>query len=60
MLSDESGFKTFGSLKVTICVNFLEHSVHKISNFLRISACEWTMPNDFFAKKNHPKSFCNC
>ena len=51
MLSDGSGFKTFGALKVTICVNFLEHSVYKICNFLRISACQWTMPSGLFAKK---------
>ena len=60
MLSDGSGFKTFGALKVTICVNFLEHSVHKMSNFLRISACQWTMPSGLFAKKSHTKIFCSC
>ena len=60
MLSDGSGFKTFGALKVTICVNFLEHSVYKICNFLRISACQWTMPSGLFAKKSHTKIFCSC
>ena len=60
MLSAGSGSKMFGALKVTICVNFFELSVHKISNFLRISACQWTMPSGLFAKKNHPKFFCSC
>jgi hypothetical protein len=60
MLSAGSGSKTFGALKVTICVNFFELSVHKICNFLRISACQWTMPNGLFAKKNHTKIFCSC
>ena len=60
MLSDGSGFKTFGALKVSICVNFLEHSVYKICNFLRISACQWPMPSGLFAKKSHTKIFCSC
>ena len=60
MLSDGSGFKTFGALKVTICINFLEHSVYKICNFLRISACQWTMPSGLFAKKSQTKIFCSC
>ena len=60
MLSAGSGSKTFGALKVTICVNFFELSVHKMSNFLRISACQWTIPSGLFAKKNHTKSFCSC
>ena len=60
MSSVGSGSETFGALKVTIYVKFFELSVHKMSNFLRISACEWTMPNDFFAKKNHSKIFCSC
>ncbi len=53
MLSAGSGSKTFEALKVTICVNFFELSVHKMSNFLRISACQWTMPSGLFAKKIH-------
>ena len=60
MLSAGSGSKTFGALKVTICVNFFELSVHKMSNFLRISAFQWTMPSGLFAKKNHSKLFCSC
>jgi hypothetical protein len=60
MLSARSGSKTFGALKVTICVNFFELSVHKMSTFLRISACQWTIPSGLFAKKNHTKIFCSC
>ena len=60
MISVGSGSNTFGALKVTIYVNFFELSVHKMSNFLRISACQWTMPSDIFAKKNHTKTFCSC
>ena len=60
MLSAGSGSKMFGALKVTICVNFFELSVHKMSNFLRISACQWTMPSGLFAKKSHTKIFCSC
>ena len=60
ILSAGSGFKMFGALKVTICVNFFELSVHKRSNFLRISACQWTMPSGLFAKKSHPEFFCSC
>ena len=60
MLSAGSWSKTFGALKVTICVNFFELSVHKMSNFLRISACQWTIPSGLFAKKNHSKFFCSC
>ena len=54
MSSVGSGSETFGALKVTIYVKFFELSVHKMSNFLRISACQWTMPSGLFAKKNHP------
>ena len=60
MLSAGSGSKMFGALKVTICVNFFELSVHKMSNFLRISACQWTIPSGLFATKNHSKFFCSC
>ena len=60
MLSVESGSNMFGALKVTIYVKFFELSVHKMSTFLRISACKWTMPSGLFAKKNHPKFFCSC
>ena len=60
MWSAGSGSKTFAALKVTICVNFFELSIHKMSNFLRISACQWTKPSGLFAKKNHTKSFCSC
>ena len=38
MLSVGSGSKTFGALKVTILWQIFELSVHKISNFLHISA----------------------
>ena len=51
MLSVESGSNMFGALKVTIYVKFFELSVHKMSTFLRISACQWTMPSGLFAKK---------
>ena len=51
-----SGSKMIGALKVTIVCQIFELSVHKMSNFLRISACEWTMPNDFLLKKS-PKNF---
>ena len=51
MLSVESGSNMFGALTVTIYVNFFEFSVHKMSTFLRISACQWTMPSGLFAKK---------
>ena len=60
MLSVGSGSKTFGALKVTIYVKFFELSVHKMSTFLRISACQWTMPSGLFAKKGHTKFFCSC
>ena len=30
-----------------------------MSTFLRISACQWTMPSGLFAKKSHPKFFCS-
>ena len=40
MLSVGRGSKTSGALKVTIHVKFFELSVHKMSNFLRISACQ--------------------
>ena len=60
MLSVESGSNMFGALKVTIYVKFFELSVHKMSTFLRISACQWTMPSGLFAKRNHPKFFCSC
>ena len=60
MLSVESGSNMFGALKVTIYVKFFELSVHKMSTFLRISACQWTMPSGLFAKKSHPKFFCSC
>ena len=60
MLSAGSGSKTFGAIKVTICVNFFELSVHKMSNFLRISAFQWTMPSGLFAKKSHKKNFSSC
>ena len=60
MLSVGSGSKTFGALKVTIYVKFFKLSVHKMSTFLRISACQWTMPSGLFAKKNHSKFFCSC
>ena len=56
MLSAGCGSKMFGAIKVTICVNFSELSVHKMSNFLGISACQWTMPGGLFAKKSHSKS----
>ena len=59
-LTAGSGSKTFGAIKVTICVIFFVLSVHKMSNFLRISAFQWTMPSGLFAKKNHPKFFCSC
>jgi hypothetical protein len=59
MLSVGSGSKTFAALKVTIYVKFFELSVHKMSTFLRISACQWTMPSGLFAKKNHPKLLVN-
>jgi hypothetical protein len=55
MLSVGSGSKKFGALKVTIFVKFFELSLHKMSNFLRISACIWTIPSGLFAKKNHSK-----
>ena len=55
MSSVGSGSETFGALKVTIYVKFFELSVHKMSNFLRISACQWTIPSGLFAKKSHPK-----
>ena len=51
MLSAGSGSKTFEELKVTIYVKFFELSVHKMSNFLRISACQWTISSGLFAKK---------
>jgi hypothetical protein len=51
MLSVGSESKMFGALKVTILYQIFELSVHKMSNFLRISACQWTMPSGFFAKK---------
>ena len=60
MLSVESGSNMFGTLKVTIYIKFFELSVHKMSTFLRISACQWTMSSGLFAKKNHPKFFCSC
>ena len=60
MLSAGSGSKTFGALKVTICVHFFELSVHKMSNFLRISAFQWTMPSGLFAKKSLSKIFSSC
>ena len=60
MLSVGSGSKMFGALKVTIYVKFFKLSVHKMSTFLRISACQWTMPSGLFAKKSHPKFFCSC
>ena len=60
MLSVGSGSKMFGALKVTIYVKFFKLSVHKMSTFLRISACQWTMPSGLFAKKNHTKFFCSC
>ena len=60
ILSVGSGSNTFGALKVTIYVKFFELSVHKMSNFLRISACQWTMPSGLFAKKSHPNFFCSC
>ena len=60
MLSIGSGSKTFEALKVTIFVKFFELSLHKMSNFLRISACIWTIPSGLFAKKNHSKLFCSC
>ena len=60
MSSVGSGSETFGALKVTIYVKFFELSVHKMSNFLRISACQWTIPSGLFAKKNHSKFFCSC
>ena len=56
ILSVGSGSKTFGALKVTIYVKFFELTVHKMSTFLRISACKWTMPSGLFAKKS-PKIF---
>ena len=60
MLSIGSGSKMFGALKVTIYVKFFKLSVHKMSTFLRISACQWTMPSGLFAKKSHAKFFCSC
>ena len=60
MLSAGSGSEMFGALKVTICVNFFELSVHTMSNFLHISACQLTMPGSLFAKRNHSKIFCSC
>ena len=48
MSSVGSGSETFGALKVTIYVKFFEL---KMSNFLRISACQWTIPSGLFAKK---------
>ncbi len=39
MLNAGSNSNTFGALKVTICVKIFELSVHKMSNFLRISLC---------------------
>ena len=42
---------------MTILCQIFELSVYKMNNFLRISACEWTMPNDFFAQKKSPKRF---
>ena len=60
MLSVGSGSKMFGALKVTIYVKFFKLSVHKMSTFLRISACQWTMPSGLFAKKSHTKIFCSC
>ena len=60
MLSVGSGSKMFGALKVTIYVKFFKLSVHKMSTFLRISACQWTMPSGLFAKKSHSKFFCSC
>ena len=60
MLSVGSGSKMFGALKVTIYVKFFKLSVHKMSTFLRISACQWTMPSGLFAKKSHTKFFCSC
>ena len=52
MLSVGSGSNSFGALKVTIYVKFFKLSVHKMSTFLRISACQWTIPSDFLAKKS--------
>jgi hypothetical protein len=60
MLSAGSGSKTFGAIKVTNYVKIFELSVHKMNNFLRISACQWTMPSGLFAKKNHSKFFSSC
>ena len=60
MLTGGSGSKTFEAIKVTICVNFFELSVHKMSNFLRISAFLWTMLSGLFAKKFHTKFFSSC
>ena len=60
MLSVGSGSKAFGTLKVTIYVKFFELSVHKMSTFLRISACQWIMPSGLFAKKSHTEIFCSC
>ena len=57
MSSVGSGSETFGALKVTIYVKFFELSVHKMSNFLRISACQWTIPSGLFAKKKSLKIF---
>ena len=39
---------------------FFELSVHKMSNFLRISACKWTMPIGLFAQKNHTVVVSSC
>ena len=55
-----SGSKMIGALKVTILCQIFELSVHKMSNFLRISACQWTIPSGLFAKKSHSKLFCSC
>ena len=50
MLSAGSGPKMFGALKVTILCQIFELSVHKMSNFLSISACKLTMPSGLFAQ----------
>jgi hypothetical protein len=60
MLSFGAGPKTFEALKGQCWVKIFELSVHKMCNFRHISACQWTMPGDFSAKKNQTKNFCSC
>ena len=59
-LSVESWFKTFRVQKWPYWVQNFEFLLHKITNFRGISGWQWTMPNGWFAKKNHSKFFCSC